>query len=60
MELGHCPFSMKCAECEDGDTYTMTDDAGRKFYLLRFKKFPLPFFRVQYAAHGQRKKKRSV
>ena len=37
MELGHCPFSMKCAECEDRDTYTMTDDAGRKFYLLRFK-----------------------
>ena len=35
MELGHCPFSMNCADCENRDTYVMTDDAGRKFELVR-------------------------
>ncbi len=37
MELGHCPFSKKCSQCEDQDKYELTDEGGRQFFLLRYK-----------------------
>ncbi len=35
MELGHCPFGKGCAACDRRDGYTLTDEAGRRFPLLR-------------------------
>ena len=35
MELGHCPFGRSCSGCDRRFSYTLTDEAGRKFPLLR-------------------------
>lgn len=35
MDLGHCPFQKTCASCDRRAQYTLEDEAGRKFPLLR-------------------------
>lgn len=35
MELGHCPFGRACSSCDRRARYTLTDEAGRRFPLLR-------------------------
>ena len=35
MDLGHCPFGRSCRNCDRRFAYTLTDEAGRKFPLLR-------------------------
>ena len=37
MELCYCPFSRTCNTCDKRNTYTMTDEAGRKFPLRRYR-----------------------
>ena len=37
MDLAHCPFGRDCASCDRRRAYTMTDEAGRKFPLLRYE-----------------------
>ncbi len=37
MDLCYCPFGKKCATCEGRWRYTMTDEAGRKFPLRRYR-----------------------
>ncbi len=36
MELGHCPFGMRCRDCDKRSRYTLTDESGRAFPLLRY------------------------
>ena len=35
MDLGHCPFAKTCASCDRRARYTLTDESGRAFPLLR-------------------------
>ncbi len=36
MDLGHCPFGKRCVSCDRTvDRYTLRDEAGREFPLLR-------------------------
>ncbi|MDE5721360.1 MAG: U32 family peptidase [Clostridia bacterium] len=37
MDLIYCPFEKKCASCDKRSIYTLTDSAGRKFPLRRYK-----------------------
>lgn len=37
MDLVHCPFGRDCVSCDRRRAYTMTDEAGRKFPLLRYE-----------------------
>ena len=37
MELGHCLFSKSCAGCDRRSRYTLTDESGRTFPLLRYE-----------------------
>ena len=37
MELGHCPFAKTCADCDRRTEYTLCDESGRCFPLLRYK-----------------------
>ncbi len=37
MDLCYCPFGKRCAACEGRFRYTMTDEAGRKFPLRRYR-----------------------
>ncbi len=37
MDLCYCPFERSCATCDRRDTYTLTDEAGRKFSLRRYR-----------------------
>ncbi len=37
MELGHCLFSKSCAGCDRRSRYTLTDESGRAFPLLRYE-----------------------
>ena len=37
MELCYCPFSHACNGCDKRDLYTLTDEAGRKFPLRRYR-----------------------
>ena len=37
MELCYCPFGRSCASCDCRDSYTLTDEAGRKFPLRRYR-----------------------
>ncbi|MDE7182804.1 MAG: DUF3656 domain-containing protein, partial [Clostridia bacterium] len=37
MDLIYCPFEKKCATCDKRSMYTLTDSAGRKFPLRRYK-----------------------
>ena len=36
-DLAHCPFGRDCVSCDRRRAYTMTDEAGRKFPLLRYE-----------------------
>ena len=36
MELGHCPFGKRCASCDRRSRYTLTDEGGRRFPLVRY------------------------
>lgn len=36
MELGHCPFGKSCASCDRRSRYTLTDEGGRRFPLIRY------------------------
>lgn len=37
MDLCYCPFSRACASCDKRDIYTLTDEAGRKFAMRRYR-----------------------
>ena len=37
MDLAHCPFGRDCISCDRRRAYMMTDEAGRKFPLLRYE-----------------------
>ena len=37
MELGHCPFGKDCARCDKRFCYTLTDEQGRAFPLVRYE-----------------------
>ena len=37
MDLAHCPFGRDCISCDRRRAYTMTDEAGRRFSLLRYE-----------------------
>lgn len=37
MDLIYCPFEKKCSSCDRRNTYTLTDENGRKFPLRRYK-----------------------
>ena len=37
MELGHCPFGRDCSGCDRRSAYTLTDEQGRAFPLLRYE-----------------------
>ena len=37
MDLAFCPFGRTCAACDRRPQYTMTDDAGRRFPLRRYR-----------------------
>lgn len=37
MDLEYCPFSRTCKSCDMRGVYTVTDEAGRKFPLRRYK-----------------------
>lgn len=37
MDLCYCPFGKTCASCDARAVYTMTDEAGRKFPLRRYR-----------------------
>ena len=37
MDLVHCPFGRACACCDRRRRYTLTDEAGRVFPLLRYR-----------------------
>ncbi len=37
MDLIHCPFGRSCADCDQRRRYTLTDEAGRQFPLLRYE-----------------------
>lgn len=36
MELCYCPFEKTCKSCDKRDEYTLTDEEGRKFPLVRY------------------------
>ena len=36
MELVHCPFGSDCGRCDRRRRYTLTDEAGRQFPLVRY------------------------
>lgn len=36
MELGHCPFGRSCSSCDRRARYTLTDESGRNFPLVRY------------------------
>lgn len=36
MELGHCLFGRRCSSCDRRARYTLTDEAGRRFPLVRY------------------------
>lgn len=36
MELCYCPFEKTCKTCDKRDEYTLTDEEGRKFPLVRY------------------------
>jgi len=36
MDLIYCPFGKTCAACDKRDLYTLTDDMGRSFPLVRY------------------------
>lgn len=37
MDLIYCPFGKKCKTCDMRDSYTLTDENGRKFPFRRYK-----------------------
>lgn len=37
MELGHCLFGKTCSACDRRERYTLTDESGRRFPLLRYE-----------------------
>ena len=37
MDLIHCPFGRSCGDCDRRRRYTLTDEAGRAFPLLRYE-----------------------
>ncbi len=37
MDLGYCIFGRTCAQCDRRPLYRMTDDAGRTFFLSRYR-----------------------
>ncbi len=37
MDLVYCPFGRSCAKCDKRASYTLTDEAGRKFPLRRYE-----------------------
>jgi putative protease len=37
MDLIYCPFEKTCKNCDKRELYTVTDDAGRKFPLRRYR-----------------------
>lgn len=37
MDLIYCPFGRSCRSCDRRRTYTLTDEAGRKFTLKRYE-----------------------
>lgn len=37
MDLGHCPFGRSCASCDRRARYTLTDEKGRAFPLVRYE-----------------------
>ncbi len=37
MDLCYCPFGRACAACDQKETYTLTDEAGRRFPLRRYR-----------------------
>ncbi len=37
MDLVHCPFSRTCADCDRRRRYTLEDEEGRRFPLLRYR-----------------------
>lgn len=37
MDLGHCLFGRSCADCDRKSRYTMTDERGRQFPLMRYE-----------------------
>ena len=37
MDLIYCPFSFDCANCGRGNVFTLTDEAGRKFTVRRYR-----------------------
>lgn len=36
MDLIYCPFGRRCAECDKRQTYTLTDENGRRFPIRRY------------------------
>ena len=49
MELGHCLFAKDCARCDRRAAYTLTDEEGREFPLLRYENSQCRFQLFNYA-----------